>query len=63
MGFQYEIHYKNGVENKVADALSRVQGSELLLMAVSTIQSNLIALIEQNWQQDPTLQNIIQQKL
>jgi len=55
MGFQYEIHYKSGAENKVADALSRVQGSEILLMAMSTIQSDLMHQIEQAWQQDPTL--------
>ena len=63
MGFQYEIHYKHGVENKVADALSRVPGTDFLLMALSTIQCDLMALIEQSWQQDPIVQNIIQQKL
>jgi len=62
MGFQYEIQHKSGVENKAADAFSRVQGSELLLMAISTIQSDLMSLIEQTWQQDPVLQHIMQQK-
>lgn len=41
MGFSYEIQYKSGTENKVADALSRVNGAELLLMAISVIQSDL----------------------
>lgn len=29
MGFDYEIKYKSGKENQMADALSRVQGSDL----------------------------------
>ena len=49
MGFQYEIHYKSGVENKVVDALSKAPGKDFLLMALSTIQSDLMALIEQSW--------------
>jgi len=62
MGFEYEIQYKSGTENLVTNALFRVQGSELLLMALSTIDSNFYTLIEQNWSKDPVLANIIQQK-
>lgn len=62
MGFDYEIHYKCGTDNVVADALSGVSGSEILLLALSTIQSDLLSLIERTWQTDPTLQLIIQQK-
>ena len=62
MGFDYKIQYKSGTENLVADALSRVQGSELLLMALSTIDSNLYTLIKQSWSNNPALASIIQQK-
>lgn len=59
MGFEYEIQYKSGQENIVADALSRVQGAELLLMAVTTVHSDLMDLIEQSWREDPILQGVI----
>jgi len=62
MGFDYELQYTSEAENLVADAISRVLGFEILLMALSTIQSNLMSLIEQTWLTDPTLQLIIQQK-
>jgi len=42
MGFDYIIQYKSGAENTVADALSRVSGASLLLMALSHIQSYLL---------------------
>jgi len=62
MGFDCEIQYKHGSENLVVDALSRVEGAEILLLVISTIQSDLISLIELAWPQDPTLQHIILQK-
>lgn len=34
MGFDYEIRYKSGRDNPVADALSRVPGSDVLCMAI-----------------------------
>jgi len=37
MGFDYVIQYKSGVNNTVADALSRVTGASLLLMALTNI--------------------------
>ena len=46
MGFEYEIQYKSGQENVVADALSRGQGAELLPMAVTTAHFDLMNLIE-----------------
>lgn len=46
----------------MADGLSRVSSSSLLLMAVSISQSDLMGLIEQSWASDPYLQRIIQQQ-
>lgn len=42
MGLDYEIKFKRGVENKVADALSRLHGDskEGSLNAISTVQPN-----------------------
>jgi len=60
MGFNYIIQYKSGVDNIVADALSRVSGASLLLMAISHSQADLMQLIEHSWSSDPYLQHIIQ---
>jgi len=49
MGFDYTIHYKSGVQNVVADSLSRVSVSSLLLMSISHILSDLLQLIENSW--------------
>jgi len=53
MDFQYEIHYRSGIENTVADALSRVQGAEVLPFAVFSIQSNVLDFIKASYQLDP----------
>ena len=62
MGFEYEIHYKSGAENVVADALLRVTQAELLMVAISTIQSNLLDLIKGSWTTNSALQHIIHHK-
>ncbi|XP_056696470.1 transposon Tf2-1 polyprotein isoform X1 [Spinacia oleracea] len=59
MGFDYEIQYKSGRENLAADALSRVQGSEVLCMAMSVVDSNLATLITASYQLDATLKAIV----
>jgi len=62
MGFCYEIQYRSGIENVVANALYRVSSSFLLLMTISIIQFDLMDLIDQSWSSDPYLDMIIQRK-
>lgn len=59
MGFDYEIQYKSGKENITADALSRVQGAEVLLIALSMVDSNLSALILASYQLDDHLKSVL----
>lgn len=60
MGFDYEIIYKKGKDNTVADALSRVRGAELLCFAISVISSDLEEKIKSSYALDPHLQGIVQ---
>lgn len=59
LGYDYEICYKRGAENKVADSLSRATHGELLQMAVSDIHSDLYRSIQKAWEQDTNLKAII----
>ena len=61
MGYDYEINYKKGRENVVADALSRVNSSELMFMAISTISSDLMQQIQSTWDTDAELRELILQ--
>ena len=61
MRYSYEIQYKSGKENLAADALSRVPGAEVLCMAISSIESQLIDDIKASWQLDSILkQHLLQ---
>ncbi|GJY39911.1 retrotransposon-related protein [Tanacetum coccineum] len=56
MGFDYEIVYKKGVENVVADALSRVQqDATMFQIQVTTLFSELYARIQLEWEKDEEL--------
>lgn len=57
--FDYEIQYKQGKENVVADALSRVEGSEILHMAMSVMECDLMKDIQNSYATDVLLQDII----
>lgn len=59
LGFSFEIQYKKRVENKVADALSRITSGELLRLTLATISSDVWSLLKQSWEEDVTLQTII----
>ena len=59
MGFDYEIQYKAGRQNNIADALSRVQGSELLFLAISVVDSNVAQAISDSYNLDINTQLLI----
>ncbi|XP_074327831.1 uncharacterized protein LOC141665748 [Apium graveolens] len=59
MGFDYEIQYKGGVDNKVADALSRVQGSEILCLTISVVNSDLVQQINASYNLDSELADLV----
>ncbi|MFS7996550.1 putative nucleotidyltransferase, Ribonuclease H [Helianthus anomalus] len=61
LGYNFEIVYKAGNDNKVADALSRMHSPTLLTMTLSTFDDNLWTNIQATWTQDPTLSSVLSQ--
>ncbi|MCI13162.1 Ty3/gypsy retrotransposon protein, partial [Trifolium medium] len=59
MGFEFEIQYKEGNTNLAADALSRKEGAELLMMALDAASVDLMTKIRNSWSSDPTLDKIV----
>lgn len=59
MGYEYEIFYKSGKENTVADSLSRISNAVVTLGALSTISSELFKEIEASWHQDEKLKKVV----
>ncbi|GJY94661.1 putative mitochondrial protein [Tanacetum coccineum] len=60
LGYDYEIVYKKGSENVVADALSRINSSrELLQISVSSISSSVWDKVKDSWKNDMDTQNLI----
>jgi hypothetical protein len=43
LGYDYDIEYKQGRENVLADALSRIPNKEVYALTISTISTGLLA--------------------
>ena len=57
MGYDYEVSFRKGSHNTVADALSRKsQGS---CYAISTITGDLLQQVKHSWDNDPFLVHLI----
>lgn len=52
LGLDYEMQYKKGAENRVADALSRRQGEESTLFALSSTEPTWMSEVEQSYEHD-----------
>ncbi|CAJ2678818.1 unnamed protein product [Trifolium pratense] len=59
LGFDFEIHYKEGSSNLAVDALSRKTGAELLPLFLDNAAPDLLTSITASWQQDPHFKAII----
>ncbi|GJY93093.1 retrotransposable element Tf2 [Tanacetum coccineum] len=60
MGYDYEVVYKQGKDNAVADALSRRENvGELLAISTTSVSTELYDRIVHSWTEDEHLQTII----
>ncbi|MFS7916257.1 putative nucleotidyltransferase, Ribonuclease H [Helianthus anomalus] len=60
MGYDFEIVYKQGIENGAADALSRVQSSSLMALSYSTFDASIWKRVQESWNSDQKLQTVLQ---
>lgn len=58
--FDYEIQYRQGKDNVAADALSRVDGAEILHMAMTVLECDLLKRIQSEYEQDGAIKDIIE---
>jgi hypothetical protein len=60
LGYDYEIIYKKGKDNVVADALLRQYEDEGSLFALSLLVPNWNEEVRQEWFTHPTILHVIQ---
>jgi hypothetical protein len=60
-GYDYEIIYRKGKDNVMADALSQKYEDEGSLFSLSFIVPNWLQAVRQEWLQDPKSLHLIQQ--
>ncbi|XP_074298103.1 uncharacterized protein LOC141628919 [Silene latifolia] len=51
LGLDYEVIYRKGKENTVADSLSRITGGELLAITVTQVRTDLLQKVYSSWQE------------
>lgn len=59
--FDYEIQYRQGKDNVAADAFSRVEGSEVLHMAMTVLECDLMQQIKDAYQVDDRCKKMIEE--
>ncbi|KAH9310418.1 hypothetical protein KI387_025453, partial [Taxus chinensis] len=61
LGYEFEIFYKKGKENLVADALSKKdESAEALLCAISILNADWLDQAREEWKKDVTTHTLIQ---
>jgi predicted metal-dependent hydrolase len=63
LGFDFHLEYKKGVDNKVADAMSRREGWETVaaLSSISLLVADWVENLKLQYHQDPELVKLIKQ--
>ncbi|XP_059310551.1 uncharacterized protein LOC132061887 [Lycium ferocissimum] len=59
LGLDYEVQYKKGTENRVADALSRRQEDEAYCNAITTAEPTWMLEVSQSYEMDPTTLQLV----
>ncbi|KAL4367918.1 hypothetical protein GQ457_05G016100 [Hibiscus cannabinus] len=63
MGYDYEVQYRKGINNIVADVLSRKPAVvECNSLTVSKVSTEVMARVEKTWQDDETLKKLIEKE-